>query len=109
MHGDDAAGMSGDGRIMGHKDDSGTALGCCFDDQPDDRLGGDAVKAAGRFVGEHDRRLQHQHARNGDTLLFAAREFVGERARQVGEADALQSAVDSGCAAGGPNHRRRQQ
>ena len=84
MHGDDTAGMFGDRRIMGDQHDCGTTFWCRRHEQPDDCLGGDAVEASCRFVGKHDGRLQHQHACDGDALLLAAREFVGERAREMG-------------------------
>ena len=38
---------------------------------------GAGVEVAGRLVGEQDRRLGHQRARDRDALLLAARQLVG--------------------------------
>ena len=41
----------------------------------DDLLAGRAVEIAGRFIGDHDRRMRRDGARDRHALLFAAREL----------------------------------
>src|ERR1700704_241567 len=68
----DASRVGGDGRIMGHEDNCGLALDSGADKQPNDLVAGGRVEAAGRFVGEYDRRMTDERAGNRDALLLAA-------------------------------------
>ena len=44
----------------------------------EDLLTGSRVEVAGRFVGQQDRRVDRQRARDGDALALAAGELVGQ-------------------------------
>ena len=66
------------------------ALGVQFMEQLHDGVAGAAVEVAGRFVGEHDRRVVDHRAGDGDTLTFTARELVGEVVEAMTEPDAVE-------------------
>ena len=55
--------------------DDGSALTIEFAEQPHDVLAGLAVQVARGLVGEQDRRIGHQRARDCDSLLLPAREL----------------------------------
>jgi hypothetical protein len=54
------------------------------------------VEVAGRLVGEDDRRLRHERARDRDTLLLAARKLGGPVRQAVVEADPLHQLCELG-------------
>src|SRR2546422_757884 len=65
----------GDGRqfhIMRHEDDRGPSRLVNVPQQLEDVAAVAAVQIPGRFVGEDDRRVVGERARERDTLLFAA-------------------------------------
>ena len=51
------------------------------------------VEVAGRFVGQEDRRLAGEGARDGDALLLAAGELARQMFRAMRHADALERFV----------------
>ena len=51
---------------------------------------GARVEVAGRLVGEEQRRLVDERARDGDALLLSARELVRVVVEPLAEADALE-------------------
>ena len=69
------------------------------------------VEIAGRFVGEDERRIGGEGARDGDPLLLAAREPVGKLPAAVGETDLLEQRQRpiAVCAARPPGELERQQ
>ena len=48
------------------------------------------VEVAGRLVGQHQRRVHGQGAGDGDALLLAAGQLVGEMLLAVGQADLVE-------------------
>src|SRR5690348_14300790 len=67
-----------DAHVVGDDDDRRLQAAVKIADEREDLLARARVEVAGRFVGEQDRRVDRQRARNGDALTFAARELVGE-------------------------------
>ena len=55
-------------------------------DEREDLVAGLRVEIAGRLVGEQDRRIDRQRARDGDALALAARQLVGQMRRGGGRA-----------------------
>src|SRR5271165_721341 len=58
--------------------------------QPEDAPAGGRVQAAGRLVGQHDRRLAHQGPGDGRPLALAARELAGAVGLAVPEPDGVE-------------------
>ncbi len=58
------------------------------------------IEIAGRLVGEQDRRVRDERARDRDALPLTARELVRQVMRAIGEADALEHALGLGLALG---------
>ena len=56
---------------------------------------GHDVEAAGRLVEDHDRRIVHQRARDGDFLLHAGRELVAAAMTEFVHLQALEERVDA--------------
>src|SRR6185295_17015421 len=92
---DDAAVAQGDGALAalrhGHvvrdDDDRRAEAGVQVADQRENLLAGARVEVAGRFVGEQDRRIDRQRARDRDALPLAAGELVGQMMQAVFELD----------------------
>src|SRR6185436_3354808 len=92
---DDAAVAQGDGALAalrhGHvvrdDDDRRAEAGVQVADQRKNLLAGARVEVAGRFVGEQDRRIDRQRARDRDALPLAAGELVGQMMQAVFELD----------------------
>ena len=59
-------------------------------DQREDLVAGARVEVAGRLVGEQDRRIDRQRARDRDALALAARQLVGQVLQAVAELDERQ-------------------
>ena len=53
-------------------------------------MAGRRVEVAGRLVGQQQRRLVDQRARDGDALLLAARQLIRMMLRAVGQADRVE-------------------
>ena len=70
-----------------------------FEQQLDDRVAGRGVEVAGRFVGEEQRRIVGQRARNRDALLLAAGELRRVMVRAVGQAHLGEQAKSRAAAA----------
>ena len=71
--------------------DQGFAGGAAqFQQQIEDGAAGALIKVAGGLVGEDERRIMDKGAGDGDTLLFAAAQFVGIAAQSITQADAGQ-------------------
>ena len=62
-------------RIVRHEHQRRLARAVDVEQQLDDLVAGGAVEIAGRLVGEQDRRIVRQRARDRDALLLAAREL----------------------------------
>ena len=80
---------SGNIQLVSNHDD-GDSLVVEFLKYAHDLDAGLAVEIAGRFICKEERRLVHQGACDGHTLLLAARELVRMMVGAVGEADKLQ-------------------
>jgi hypothetical protein len=63
------------------------------EDQVDDRAAGALVEIAGRLVGDEDRRIRRDSARDGDALLLAAGQLRGIMVEALAEADRLRSSA----------------
>ena len=70
-------GVRGDARFMGHQDDRGTLFGGGLGQQLHDVLAGEAVERARRLVGEDDRRLDDEGARDRHALGLTAGHLAG--------------------------------
>src|SRR3954452_13735199 len=72
LHADDAAGLVGDRRVVGARDDGDAQDDAQLGQQPDDGGAGPVVEVGGRLVGEDQRRLADQRAGDRCALLLAA-------------------------------------
>ena len=68
-------GDRGDLGIVGDEDERRLAGAVNLQEQVDDMSARRAVEVAGRLVGQQDRRVVRERARDGDALLLAAREL----------------------------------
>jgi hypothetical protein len=109
IHGDDALPDSIDDALIVRRDDDGGAELVDLLQDLDDLEGVDRVEVAGRLVGDDELGLIDDRAADGDALLLAARELVGEMLRLVGEIHELEDighvARDLGVGAAGRLHR----
>src|SRR5271166_5736891 len=81
-------------RVMGNHDDGfAEALVQLFQNLENFR-GGMAVEIAGRLVGEDERGIADDRARDGDTLLLASTELFGEMVDAIFETDELKGGQD---------------
>ncbi len=62
----------------------------------EDLLGALAVEAAGRLVGEDERRVVGERPGDGDALALTARELLGALVEVAGEAEALEQFLGTG-------------
>ena len=70
--------LSRDVHVVRDDDDGRAEARVQVADQRQDLVAGVRVEVAGRLVGEQDRRIDRQRARDGDALALAARELVGQ-------------------------------
>ena len=87
--GDPARQCAGDVLVVGDHDDR-RAFGVEAAEEADDVGRGSAVEVAGRFVGEHDRRVADDRSGDGDALAFAAGELRRLVVDPVGEPDSFE-------------------
>src|ERR1044072_2875751 len=86
---DGAIGMFRKTGVVRYHADGGSAVMQLFEERHDS-LAVARVEVTRRFVREQDRRLARESARDGDTLLLAARKLAGQMLGAVAHADALQ-------------------
>jgi hypothetical protein len=94
----DAVGVLGHGGVMRDEDDGRIALPGRLDEQAGHDLGGDRVEAPRGLVGKDDGGVVDEGPRNGDALLFAAGQLVGQLGGMAGKADAFQRGRDPAAA-----------
>jgi hypothetical protein len=80
----------GQRRIVRHQDQGRAGLAVELEHQRHHRLAGREVEAAGRFVGQQQRRPNHEGARQRDALLLASRQHARIVAQPLAQADAAQ-------------------
>jgi hypothetical protein len=73
--------------VVGDDDDGRSEAGVDVANQGQDLFACAGVEIPGRLVGEEDRRVDRQGARDGDALALAAGELVGEMLKPVFELD----------------------
>ena len=104
--GDRAMGVGGDVGLVGDEDDGVAGL-VETREHAHDFDAGLRVEVAGRLVGEQDRRVVHQRARDGDALALTARQLVRPVRRARRQLDFLQSAPAPAPGAPSPARRRK--
>src|SRR4051795_10657417 len=70
LHADDAAGLVGDRRVVGARDDGDAESGAQVAEKLHDHRPGAVVEVGGGFVGQDQPRVADQRARDGRALLF---------------------------------------
>ena len=82
---DRPAAALGDVHVVRHDHDGRAEPGVQIADQREDLLAGVRVEIAGRFVGEQNRRIDRQRARDRDALALAAGQFLGQMLQAMTE------------------------
>ena len=90
----DPVGPGRDRRLVRHDDDGEALLSTLIVQQPAEVLAGHRIEAAGRLVGQNDRRIGHQGAGDGHALLFAAAQGVLPVASAVAETQRFNEVIE---------------
>src|SRR6185436_14160344 len=93
----DALAVGGDIGLVRHDDDR-LSVSVQLVEQGEDLDARLRIEITGRLVGEQDRRIRDERARDRDPLALTARELVRQVIRAVGETDALEHALGLGLA-----------
>src|SRR6186997_3093984 len=83
----DARAVLGDIRFVRDQHDGDAALDVEALEQPHHLDAGSRIEVAGRLVGQQDRRVVDQRARDRHALLLSARQLVGMMAESIAQAD----------------------
>lgn len=75
--------LSGKAEIMRDRDDSFAAERYKIAKDIEDLRGRERIQAAGRFIGENDRRIVGQRAGDSDALSLPARQLIGRFAKMI--------------------------
>src|SRR5689334_25085973 len=102
---DDARSVLGDLRFVGDEYDCNASLRVEPLEDLHDLDARAAVEIAGWLIGEQDRRIVEQRARDGDALLLAAGELIRMVASAIGEADRGERTQRAGAAIRGRDLR----
>ena len=84
-----APGVRGDVALVRDQNDGVAALIQIFE-QRHDFFAGFGIEVAGRFVGQNDRRIVHQRARDRDALTLTAGQFVRLVMNAIAQANIVQ-------------------
>src|SRR5436190_12538763 len=87
---DDARRVLGNVGLVRHEHDADAALDVQLLKDAHHLDAGARIEVAGRLVGEQQRRVVHERARDGDALLLPARELIRMMVDAVAEADRRQ-------------------
>ena len=74
---------SGEVEVMRDRDDGLAAERYKFAKDVEDLRGRERIQAAGRFIGENDRRIVGQRAGDSDALSLPARQLIGRFAKMI--------------------------